>query len=345
MRLAAPSSLASSWWRRLFRPLDVERSLDVEAGVAAKKLAHWAEQGWLRRVRRGLYSASRSTRSIRKVVGGPLGSRRGLAVLLHRLDRGQRMGAERSGFPDDCSKATAQVRTASVQLLDHDYLVSSVDEVDLQWGVKTQWRADVRLRFADAARTVIDILDTLKIGGGMRHGAEILAAYCSENDPATLIAYGDRLGNRAVFKRLGLLPKLSVSTFPTLSWRAATGSRPVFPLSTQPGRPEGASSPMERAGQRDHRDSGTVVIRAVSWTSCVPFGLSILASSRRITFSAGCSPGSPSTPSWNRPGSSRAALVCVSVTTKLSGSPRTSTSRSSMAVRRNQMICSGSSAR
>ena len=40
---------------------------------------------------------------------------------------------------------------------------------------------------------------------GIRHGAEIVAAYLDEHDPSTLVAYGDRLGNGAVFKRLGYL--------------------------------------------------------------------------------------------------------------------------------------------
>jgi predicted transcriptional regulator of viral defense system len=51
----------------------------------------------------------------------------------------------------------------------------------------------------------VDILDVPKIGGGIRHGAEILRSYLDEYDATTLIEYGDRLGNRAVFKRLGYL--------------------------------------------------------------------------------------------------------------------------------------------
>ena len=61
------------------------------------------------------------------------------------------------------------------------------------------------MQIADPARTVIDILDTPALGGGIRHCAEILAAYLEENDWQTLVEYGDRLGNRAVFKRLGYL--------------------------------------------------------------------------------------------------------------------------------------------
>ena len=70
------------------------------------------------------------------------------------------------------------------------------------------WNEDVRLRLADPARTVIDVLDTPHLGGGIRHAAEILEAYLDEHDPHQLVEYGDRLGNRAVFKRLGYLTEI-----------------------------------------------------------------------------------------------------------------------------------------
>jgi hypothetical protein len=48
-------------------------------------------------------------------------------------------------------KTTARVRAASVRLLDHDYLITSVSEQDMEWGMKSQWRSESRLRFADPA--------------------------------------------------------------------------------------------------------------------------------------------------------------------------------------------------
>src|SRR5882724_4435690 len=40
---------------RFIKPADVAETLNVDADGAAKKLARWAEAGWVRRVRRGLY--------------------------------------------------------------------------------------------------------------------------------------------------------------------------------------------------------------------------------------------------------------------------------------------------
>ena len=68
--------------------------------------------------------------------------------------------------PDTLGLTSGGVRAASVRLLDHDYLISSVSERDMEWGLKRQWRSESRLRFADPARTVIDILDSPRLGGG-----------------------------------------------------------------------------------------------------------------------------------------------------------------------------------
>src|SRR5680860_915636 len=48
-------ALVLSGGRRFVTPGQVSSLLDIEADGAAKKLARWAAQGWLRRVRRGLY--------------------------------------------------------------------------------------------------------------------------------------------------------------------------------------------------------------------------------------------------------------------------------------------------
>jgi predicted transcriptional regulator of viral defense system len=64
------------------------------------------------------------------------------------------------------------------------------------------------LRVADPARTVIDILDAPRLGGGVRHAAEILDAYLTDHEPMRLVEHGDRLGNRAVFKRMGYLTEV-----------------------------------------------------------------------------------------------------------------------------------------
>ncbi len=75
------------------------------------------------------------------------------------------------------------------------------------FGTKTVWRGRTQIAVSDVHRTVIDMLNDPEIGGGIQHVANCVATYydCKEWDDGKLIAYAERLGNGAVFKRLGFL--------------------------------------------------------------------------------------------------------------------------------------------
>jgi predicted transcriptional regulator of viral defense system len=191
--------------RRFVTPTDASIALGIDSDMAAKKLSRWARDGWLRRVRRGLYIG------VPVDVTDPQSWSEDPLVVASEVwpcyftgwTAASEWALTDQVFRTTVLKTSARVRAASVRLLDHDYLVTAVSERDIAWGMTSQWRAECRLRFADPARTVIDILDAPRIGGGMRHGAEILAAYLDDRDPGLLLDYGDRIGNGAVFKRLG----------------------------------------------------------------------------------------------------------------------------------------------
>lgn len=191
--------------KRFVTPAIASEALGVDPRTAAKKLAHWTDQGWLRRVRRGLY------------VGVPVDAAdpgswsEDPLVVANEVwpcyftgwTAANHWALTDQVFRATVLKTTARVRSSTERLLDHDYLLTSVRPEDMTWGLRTQWQADTRLRFADPARTVVEILDTPRLAGGMRHGAEVLAAYLDEHEPMKLIEYGDKLRNHALFKRLG----------------------------------------------------------------------------------------------------------------------------------------------
>ena len=172
--------------RRFVTPTDVVGALGVDPDAAAKKLSRWAEEGWVRRVRRGLY------------IGVPVDAANPSAwsedALLVAAEvwrpcyftgwtAAHHWALTEQIFRTTVLKTSERVRAATVKLLDHDYLVGHIEPDLLTWGLKTEWRDGVRLRFADPARTVVDILDRPRLGGGIRHGAEILEAYLDEHDP------------------------------------------------------------------------------------------------------------------------------------------------------------------
>lgn len=194
--------------RRFVTPTDVVGALGVDADTAAKKLARWAADGWLRRARRGLYipvpvdaSSPAAWSEDALIVAAAVWS----PCYFTGWTAANHWALTEQVFRTTVVKTTGRVRVSSVRLLDHDYLLSHVSAEAMGWGMKTEWQGEVRLHVANPARTVVDILDTPRLGGGIRHGAEILGSYLDDHHPATLVEYGDRLGNRTVFKRLGYL--------------------------------------------------------------------------------------------------------------------------------------------
>ena len=194
--------------RRLVTVDDVVDGLRLGRTEAAKKLARWTEQGWLRRVRRGLYIP------IPVDVEQPDLWSEDPLVLAHAVwspcyftgwTAASHWGLTEQIFRTTVVKTSRRVRDANQRLLDHDYLIGHTSDSVMGWGMRTVWRREQRVNMADESRTVVDILDDPGIGGGIRHVAEILSAYMADFGGDQLVDYAERLGNRTVFKRLGYL--------------------------------------------------------------------------------------------------------------------------------------------
>lgn len=193
--------------RRLIGVNDAARLLNADHREVTRKLARWAEMGWLRRVRRGLYipvpveaenpaAWSEDALYLADAVWTP--------CYFTGWTAANHWGFTEQVFRTTVVKTTERVRASHQTLLDHDYLVIHVPPETI-WGTVALWRYDRRLQMADPARTIIDVLDQPALAGGIRHASELLTSYLDGKDERELVVYGDRLGNNAVFKRLGYL--------------------------------------------------------------------------------------------------------------------------------------------
>lgn len=188
---------------------DASQALRVDRTVAAKTLARWNRQGWLRRLRRGLYApvplAASSTDHVLEdawtlvpelfepgYVGG--------ASAAHHWDLTEQL------FRTVFVYTARPVRQTEQMFQDVPFSVHHIAK-RLMFGTSPLWRGRIKIQVSDVHRTVVDILDDPSAGGGARHTSECVAAYFRRDDaePERLIAYADRLGNGAVFKRLGFL--------------------------------------------------------------------------------------------------------------------------------------------
>jgi len=193
---------------RFIEPADAARALGVDAFTAAQKLSRWARQGWVRRVRRGLYIA------VPVEAPDPAAWSEDPLLVATRVwtpcyftgwTAARHWGLTEQVFRTTLVRTAERVRATHVRLLDHDYVLSHISKDRLSWGLQNQWIGDMRIRFASPARTVVEMFDDPMLGGGLRHCVEVLEQYLDEYDVTELIAAADKLDNRAVFKRLGFV--------------------------------------------------------------------------------------------------------------------------------------------
>jgi predicted transcriptional regulator of viral defense system len=111
------------------------------------------------------------------------------------------------------------VRTTLAEIQGQSFRCKHLPQ-EKQFGKVVLWREKIRTHVSDPSRTILDILDDPAIGGGIRHGANVLKEYWNSEhrDEKLLVEYAQRLGNRTVFKRLGfLLEHLGIEASTTIS--------------------------------------------------------------------------------------------------------------------------------
>lgn len=184
-------------------------TLGLDRRRAARLLSRWARQGWLKHVRRGLYApVALDMTADRFVVEDPW-------VLAARLfEPGYVGGWTAAGhwdlteqiFRSVCVFTAKPIRKKEQTLVDVPFALKRVAR-DAIFGTKAIWRGQVRVLVSDPARTIVDMLADPAVGGGIGHVSECLMRHLAAADtrPQTLVDYADRLGNGAVFKRLGFL--------------------------------------------------------------------------------------------------------------------------------------------
>jgi len=227
-----------------FDVAEAARILGVDHEEAGQLLVYLARRGWLSRVRRGLY------------VAVPLDARHSGEwmedswVVAERLFSPCYIGGWSACEHWDLTEQvfrTLLVVTAR-RVRHRDLKVQgipfhlTVRDRNALFGTVSVWRGQNKVAVSDPSRTVIDVLDDPRLGGGIRTVADVLREYLhgEHRDDDRLVAYGDRLGNRAVFKRLGYLLEQSGAGTQALVEacldRRSTGLAKLDPVAKEPGR-------------------------------------------------------------------------------------------------------------
>lgn len=192
-----------------FTPAEAAEATGVSHSRAARLLRHLAEQGWVRRLRRGLYISvpidvdSPETWSADAWVVAATAFAPGYVggwTALHYWD-----------LTDQIFSTTAFLTTRAVprrrrEVGGERFELRHRSEAAL-FGTRRVWRERVPVDVSDRERTLLDCFDDPSLGGGLRHTVEALSAYAEGEQVAweRFVEYGERLGNRTVFKRLGYI--------------------------------------------------------------------------------------------------------------------------------------------
>jgi predicted transcriptional regulator of viral defense system len=186
-----------------------------------KLLGYLASRGWLSRVRRGIYTTV------------PLGAsepsdwredpwRVAVAVFAPCYIGGwsacEHWELTEQVFRGVVVMTARPIRGSESEVQGTAFRLKHVPE-DLHFGTRAVWRDRVKVMVSDPARTLIDILDDPRLGGGIRHVASVVREYLASThrNESQVVVYGDRLGNRTVFKRLGYIVEALGLDAPKLS--------------------------------------------------------------------------------------------------------------------------------
>lgn len=203
-----------------FDVIEASQILGIDQKETSRLLGYLTRRGWLARVRRGLY------------VAVPLDARRSGEwtedswVVADRLFSPCYVGGWSAcghwGLTEQVFRTLLVFTARRVRRRDEEIqgipFHLTVRSEDAMFGTVPIWRGQNKVAVSDPSRTVIDVLDNPDLGGGIRTVADVLVEYLQSEhrDDQRLIGYATRLGNRAIFKRLGYLLEHSPAEAPQL---------------------------------------------------------------------------------------------------------------------------------
>ncbi len=185
------------------------RILGGDNGEIAKTLARWCSQGWLSRIKRGVYvsvpvEATSTDRAIEDAwvlvpeLFGP--------AYIGGWSAAEHWDLTEQIFRDICVFSARPVPKRNTVIHNIPFVVTHAP-TEQHFGTKSIWKKETKILVSDPVKTIVDMLANPWTGGGIQHVTDCLNEFFKSThfNPDRLVEYADRLGNGAVFKRLGFL--------------------------------------------------------------------------------------------------------------------------------------------
>ena len=183
--------------------------LNVASTDSAKMLSRWAKKGWMSRVRRGLYiPVPLESRTADVPLEDPwlIAARLFAPCYIGGWSAAEYLDLTEQIFSTVMVMTVQRPRDRSPKIKGTGFILRTVSEKAM-FGIKPVWRGQVKIYVSDPTRTILDMLSYPVLGGGIRSTKDMFINYLRSDNKnlELLIEYAERLGNGAVFKRLGFL--------------------------------------------------------------------------------------------------------------------------------------------
>ena len=176
---------------------------------AAKQLARWSTQGFLRRVRRGTYAVVPTGAMMQeRVIVDPWVL---IPATFGRAYVGGWSAAEHWDLTEQVFQSLLvctldRVRRTELTVAGTRMRARHIPE---SWffATRVEWRDGARVLVSDVHKTIVDLCADPAIGGGIHHVMHCLRSYLTRDDVSAtrLLEYARRLALPTAFKRLGFL--------------------------------------------------------------------------------------------------------------------------------------------
>lgn len=199
-----------------FSVTDAIKLLKLPSQKVKKILPYLAKKGWLKRVRQGVYitvpleaQTPKSWTEDSWIIASKIFS----PCYIGGWNAAQHYELTEQHFRSIVVYTTKQVRYRRPTIEETQYIIRTIKE-ERMFGIDSIWIREHKIDISDPSKTIIDLLNTPSLGGGIRHIAQILSEYfhSKHKNEKSLKKYLELMGNKAIYKRLGfLIEKLKIN--------------------------------------------------------------------------------------------------------------------------------------
>jgi len=198
-------------------PKNVARALNVSLSQARSFLSVWAANGWLYRVRQGVYTpidiaATSADQSLTDpwIIANELFA----PCYIGGWSAAAHWGLTEQIFESILVITSKHINGKKQTVGRLTFFIKKL-KAERMFGLKSVWKEQLKIQVSDPHKTIIDMFDDPSIGGGMRSVIDCFEQYLSSShfNATTLLEYAAKMNNRAIFKRLGfVLSKIKPDT-------------------------------------------------------------------------------------------------------------------------------------